>query len=146
MAEARPETRDVWPKALLLFAGGLVVFLLVALGALYLIFRPQALWPRPGAEWTGNQASPALSTSPHTDLAAVRRQEDAELERLAWVDRDNGIARIPIEDAMRLVARNGLPLRSSRVSAPDGECGMLTNKVPRAPQAQDCNQRSGVTP
>ncbi len=114
MARARhPETRDVWPRALVLFGGGLVAFLLVSLGVLYLVFRPQALWPRPGAAWSGNEASPALSTSPHQDLAAIRRQEDAELEELAWIDRDKGIARIPIEDAMRLVVQDGVPDWSS---------------------------------
>jgi hypothetical protein len=140
MGEARhPETRDVWPRALLLFAGGLVGFLLVSLGVLYLLFRPQALWTPAGAEWSDNEATPALSTSPHEDLAAIRRQEDAELEKLAWVDHDKGIARIPIEDAMRLIARNGLPHWSNEAApASSGECSLLANDVPRAPQAADC--------
>lgn len=141
MAEARhPETRDVWPTALLLFAGGLVVFLIVALGVLYLLFRPQALWPRQGAEWADNRASPALSTSPHEDLAAVRGHEDAELAELAWIDREKGIARIPIEDAMQLIARNGLPNWSNDATlASTGECDLLATHVPRSPQAQNCH-------
>lgn len=140
MAETRhPETRDVRPKALLLFAGGLVVFLIVALGVLYLLFRPQGLWPPPGAEWSDNGATPALSTAPHEDLAAIRRQEDAELEKLVWVDRGKGIARIPIEEAMRLIARNGLPnWPDDTTPASTGECGLLTTDVPRAPQTADC--------
>ena len=140
MAEVHhPETRDVWPRALLWFGGGLVGFLLVSLGVLYLLFRPQALWPRPGAEWSDNQATPALSTAPQGDLAAVRREEDAELETLAWVDRAHGIARIPIEEAMRLIAQNGLPNWSNEAAASSsGECGLLANDVPRAPQAVDC--------
>jgi hypothetical protein len=140
MAEARhPETRDVWPKALLMFAGGLVVFLLVSLGVLYLLFRPQALWPQPGAEWSSNEATPALSTSPHEDLAAVRRAEEAELEKLAWVDRAKGIARIPIEEAMKLVAQNGLPHWTAEAASPSSdECSLLTGDVPRTPQAASC--------
>jgi hypothetical protein len=140
MAEVRhPETRDVWPRALLWFAVGLIGFLLVSLGVLYLLFRPQALWTPPGAEWSDNETTPALSTSPHEDLAAIRRQEDAELEKLAWVNRDKGIARIPIEDAMRLIARYGLPHWSNEAApASSGECSLLANDVPRAPQAADC--------
>lgn len=33
----------------------------------------------------------------------MRRAEEAELHRYEWVDRDAGIARIPIERAMKLV-------------------------------------------
>lgn len=147
MAEARhPETRDLWPRALLLFAGGLVVFLLLSLAALYLLFRPQGLWSQPGAAWSGNEATPALSTTPHGDLAAIRRQEDDELEELAWVDRDKGIARIPIEEAMRLIARNGVPRWPAQSGASGGECGLLTGDVPRAPQAQDCRDSGGGEP
>ncbi|MGB3643460.1 MAG: hypothetical protein WBA15_03190 [Mesorhizobium sp.] len=148
MAEARhPETRDVWPRALLWFAGGLVGFLFVTLGVLYLLFRPQALWTPPGAEWSDNEANPALSTSPHEDLAAIRRQEDAELEKLAWVDRDKGIARIPIEDAMRLIAQNRLPnLSNDAAPALPGECDLLGTDVPRAPQARNCRDDGGGNP
>jgi hypothetical protein len=137
--ETRPETRDVWPRALLLFAGGLVLFLLVSSGALYLLSKPEAMWPRPGAAWSDNEATPALSTSPHQDLAAIRREEEAELDKLAWVDRAKGVARIPIEEAMKLVARNGLPQWSAENGADaSGDCGLLTGDVPRSPQAQAC--------
>lgn len=153
MAEIRhsktshPETRDVRPRALLLFAGGLVIFLLVSLAALYFLFKPEALWPRPGAERTDSGASPALSTSPYQDLAAIRRDEEAELEKLAWVDRAKGISRIPIEEAMKLIAQNGLPNWSNEAASPSsGECALLATDVPRAPQAQDCRDPDGGKP
>ncbi len=104
-----PETADVWPGTLVLFAGGLVVFLLVASGILYALFHTPARWPSRGAAWLSNAATPALSTSPKQDLTAIRGEEEAELKQLGWVDRDAGIARIPIDDAMKLLARNGLP-------------------------------------
>ena len=57
---------------------------------------------------------PRLQVRPEIDLAAFRAQEAAILTTYAWVDKEHGIVRIPVEDAMRLVAERGLPV----VSAP----------------------------
>lgn len=108
MAEAarHPETRDVWPRALLLFGGGLLVFLALSVIVLRLIFGTASYWPRASED---NAAAPQLRTHPQADLAAFRSAEEEQLHKLGWVDRKKGIARIPIEDAMRLVASHGLP-------------------------------------
>jgi hypothetical protein len=42
-------------------------------------------------------------------LAAFRAQEDSLLTAYAWVEKDKGKVRIPIEEAMRIVAKRGLP-------------------------------------
>lgn len=131
-----PETRDVWPRALLLFAGGLIVFLLISSAVLYALFHEPSRWPQPGAAWSANKATPALSTSPHQDLASIRSEEDAELNRLVWVDRKAGIVRIPIDDAMKLVARDGLPHWTQKTEA--GDCAFLTDNVPRSAAARQC--------
>ena len=52
---------------------------------------------------------PRLQATPELELAAFRAQEDAILGSYAWVEKDRGIARIPIEEAMRIVAERGLP-------------------------------------
>jgi hypothetical protein len=43
------------------------------------------------------------------DLAALRAEEDAALHSYGWVDKGRGVARIPVEEAMRLLAERGLP-------------------------------------
>jgi hypothetical protein len=53
--------------------------------------------------------APRLQVTPERELAALRAQEDAILGSYAWVEKDRGIVRIPIEEAMRLVAEEGLP-------------------------------------
>jgi hypothetical protein len=53
--------------------------------------------------------APRLQVRPEIDLAAFRAQEAAILASYAWVDKEHGIVRIPVEDAMRLVAEQGLP-------------------------------------
>ena len=55
---------------------------------------------------------PRLQTTPERDLAALRAEERQWLESYAWMDRDAGIARIPIARAIELLLQRGLPTRS----------------------------------
>lgn len=52
---------------------------------------------------------PHLQTDPQADLAAYVRKEQHLLGSYGWVDRGRGIAHIPIEVAMRRLARTGIP-------------------------------------
>jgi hypothetical protein len=52
---------------------------------------------------------PRLQTDPQADLAAYLRQERHLLDSYGWVDREHGIARVPIEIAMQRLARTGIP-------------------------------------
>ncbi len=45
-------------------------------------------------------------------LAEVRKHENEVLGSYGWVDRSGGVVRIPIERALELVAREGLPARA----------------------------------
>lgn len=45
---------------------------------------------------------PMLQISPPKDLAALRAREDRLLHGTEWIDREKGLARIPIEKAMEL--------------------------------------------
>jgi hypothetical protein len=57
---------------------------------------------------------PRLEASPLADLEAVHQEEDALLNTYGWVDRTHGTARIPIDRAIELLARRGLPARSEK--------------------------------
>jgi hypothetical protein len=54
-------------------------------------------------------AFPKLVISEPAVLAEFRAQEDAFLTSYGWVEKDRGIARMPIEAAMKIVAERGLP-------------------------------------
>ena len=45
---------------------------------------------------------PRLQTNPLRDLQKVRAVENSHLDRYAWIDREHGIAQIPIDRAMVL--------------------------------------------
>ena len=53
--------------------------------------------------------APRLQALPEVELAEFRAQEDAILGSYAWVEKDRGVVRIPVEEAMRLVAERGMP-------------------------------------
>lgn len=55
---------------------------------------------------------PALQVAPPLDLQAFRAREDAELNSYGWVNRTNGVVRVPIQRAMELVLQAGLPARN----------------------------------
>lgn len=50
-------------------------------------------------------AGPPLQPDPAIDLAQFRAQKEAALHGYRWVDRAHGIAQIPIDDAMRIIAQ-----------------------------------------
>ena len=52
---------------------------------------------------------PRLQTNPRQDLRDLRTQEDQILNSYGWVDKNAGIVRIKIDDAMKLVVQRGLP-------------------------------------
>jgi len=54
-------------------------------------------------------AFPRLVTAEPAVLAEFRAQEDAFLASYGWVEKDKGIARLPIDVAMKIVAERGVP-------------------------------------
>lgn len=52
---------------------------------------------------------PRLDARPAQTLVELKRREDDMLATYGWVDQEAGIARIPITDAMELLAEQGWP-------------------------------------
>ncbi|TPI10944.1 hypothetical protein FJW06_21300 [Mesorhizobium sp. B4-1-3] len=142
-AQRHPETRDVQPRVLLAFGGGLLVFLALAAIGMKLVFNTTPSW-LPKFENASPEA-PDLQSAPRQDLVNFRAEEDRQLKMLGWVDRNAGTARIPIDDAMWAVVSSGLPDWSqtgAAVSRPD-DCALLAAAIPRTPQAQECQKQGG---
>jgi hypothetical protein len=55
---------------------------------------------------------PQLQKTPIPDLKAVRAAEDQVLTSYGWVDQQKGVVRIPIAQAMDLLVKKGLPVRT----------------------------------
>lgn len=55
------------------------------------------------------QGVPGHPSDPQKDLREKMKADTAENEKLQWLDKNAGIAQIPVEDAMKIVAEKGLP-------------------------------------
>lgn len=55
--------------------------------------------------------APRVQPDPHAELMKLRAAEDSVLLSYGWTNKDSGIARVPIERAMDLLLRRGLPAR-----------------------------------
>jgi hypothetical protein len=67
--------------------------------------------------------APRLQASPRQEMAAFRAREMQRLNGTGWVDRAQGVVHIPIADAMRKVAAEGIagwPSPTSPNVAQDG--------------------------
>lgn len=52
--------------------------------------------------------APRLQASPRTDMQSFYAQELQRLQGTGWVDKAHGVVHIPIADAMRQVAQEGI--------------------------------------
>jgi hypothetical protein len=59
------------------------------------------------------QGVPGHGTDPQSDLREKMREDTEANETAGWVDQTNGIAQIPVEDAMKIIAEKGLPAAST---------------------------------
>ncbi len=122
---ALPQPADIDNRAVLAIVGGFLLFVAAAVTGLLLFLdfqAPGAFSPRVERRFP----PPELQTSPEVDLARFEAMQHAQLSSYAWVDRDHDIARIPIEEAMRLVAQRGahaydpVPAPPAAAPAPSG--------------------------
>ena len=57
--------------------------------------------------------APNLQTQPFKDIYTLRQGEAERLGSYGWVDKDGGIARIPIDRAMDVMLEKGFPTRAA---------------------------------
>lgn len=139
------ETRDVRIRPLAVFLGGLTivgVFVYLVVFVLFRLFSGEAARqdaevapstvsrpaPAPGEERLPPE--PRIQANAAADMQALRARDEAVLTTYGWVDRQAGIARIPIDLAMRQVVEEGLPVRQSQ-SAPPAAGTPAAARVPK---------------
>ena len=62
-------------------------------------------------DYTRPTPTPALQTQPFKDIYMLREEEAKRLQSYGWVDKDGGVARIPVDRAMELMLQRGFPTR-----------------------------------
>jgi hypothetical protein len=119
----RHEASDVNIRGIFGFALGLLVAGILIHFIVWVLFRyfdareGRAVTPEyPLAVTLENRVppEPRLQTNPRQDLQDFRAREDELLHSYGWVDKNAGIVRIPIDQAMKLTLQRGLPAREER--------------------------------
>ena len=121
------EIRDVNVSAVAKFVAALVAMTLATMLMFYLTFdkvsgliAPKS-GQRPamaGSDPLKQPPEPRLQANEPPDLARFHKGEEAILDHYGWVDPDKGIVRIPVERALELVAKEGLPSRGQEGAKP----------------------------
>lgn len=68
-----------------------------------------AIPPSVAASLRRTPASPRLEAVPLLSRQRTRAEEDARLSSYGWIDRSGGVARIPIDRAIEMIAERGVP-------------------------------------
>jgi len=102
------ERTDISPKVILIFGVALFVIVLLSYALMYFFFRGLG-----GGSFIVSPTEkrfvvpkPALDADLGAQLADLRRAETEALSTYAWVDKNRGVARIPIDRAMDLMAQD----------------------------------------
>ena len=121
-ADVRHEESDVNIVGIFMFGAGLFAALIIValvVGGLFKYFdvreavQPAPEFPLAASEENRLPPEPRLQTNPRQDLADLRAREDQALTGYTWVDRNAGIVRIPIDEAIKKTLERGLPARQS---------------------------------
>jgi hypothetical protein len=114
------ETSDVDIRGIFGFGVGLILTAVAVHVIVWLLFvsfstrearRVTLEFPLAAGQESRVPPEPRLQTHPRQDLRDLRSAEDTVLAGYGWVDKNAGIARIPIGEAMRLTVERGLPTR-----------------------------------
>ena len=125
------EKSDLSPKAISMFGVVLSAVVIVAMLVAAWMFGFFASWqakqdvpPSPLASSGPGAPEPRLQVHAVRDMKALRAAEDEVLTSYGWVSKEAGIARIPIEQAMRLVLERGLPVSKPAPTAAPAKGGV----------------------
>jgi hypothetical protein len=117
------ERRDVNVFQISAFGIGLLLSCIVVVFAMWAMF--DFLFHREDARNATNPAAammnqrpklppePRLQAEPKVELKDLRADEEAILNSYAWIDPNKGTVRIPIDQAIDMVAKKGLPSKPS---------------------------------
>ena len=114
------ETTDVNISAIILSGVALIVSAVLISFVVWVLFkyfesrearRLAPEYPLAATQEIRVPPEPRLQTNPREDLQDLRAQENQILNSYGWIDKNTGVVRIPIDEAMKLVVQRGLPAR-----------------------------------
>jgi hypothetical protein len=125
------ETRDVKARTIYTYLAVLAIAVILSYVVCVFILRATTKFavesdtpPPPAREEMGKdyltmppeprlQGVPGHGTDPQYDLREKMQEDSKANETAGWIDQTSGIAQIPVEDAMKIIAEKGLPAAST---------------------------------
>jgi hypothetical protein len=114
-----------------ILGGAFVILLIFGLVTGYLAFRffnsPETVGP-PASPLSSARVipnGPRLQVNGHEDLLDYLHQQEHALDSYGWVHQKAGVVRVPIDQAMEMVLKRGLPVRGTE---PQGRAGASAEK------------------
>lgn len=106
--------------------GGLGIFVVMALGVIYLILQHDVMpnHARVVDEAGLSPPKPRLQAHPQTDIAAERLQKHDLLSGYGWADSSRSYARIPIQRAMQLYVDTHAVSKTARLAPATSTSGV----------------------
>ncbi|HTA44914.1 MAG TPA: hypothetical protein VK789_20840 [Bryobacteraceae bacterium] len=144
------ERRDINVFQVTAFGIGLLLSCIVVVFAMWAMF--DFFYAREDAKNASNPSAlmlnerqklppePRLQAEPKVELKDLRADEEAILTSYGWVDPNKGVVRIPIDQAIDIVAQKGLPSKPSpagldnegyRMIPEDSSSGRTLEKISR---------------
>jgi hypothetical protein len=68
---------------------------------------------------TGEYPAPRIQADPATELTKMKAEDLGQLNNYGWVDRKAGLAHIPVDRAIGILAQKGLPTPEERGVTPE---------------------------
>jgi hypothetical protein len=116
--ESDVNIRGILTFGVALIVSAIVIHLVVGGVFKYLDIREarqaQPEYPLAAAEENRLPPEPRLQTNPRQDLADLRGREEQALTTYSWVDKNAGVVRIPIDEAIKKTLERGLPARTEQ--------------------------------
>jgi hypothetical protein len=119
------ETRDANVGGVFNFLVALGIVLAVSCLACWGLFRyfsahdvNQAASDSPFADTRQLPLGPELQVNPREDWLGFRQEQEQALETYAWENRSAGTVRVPIEVAMDLLVKKGVPVQGAPQAQP----------------------------
>lgn len=116
------EESDVNVRAILSFGAGLFVVTAIVMVFLWWLqgfyasrtARAQTIvYPMAAGQQDQLPPEPRLQDDPQRAMRELRARQESVLTGYGWVNKEAGVARIPIDEAMRMVVERGLPAREA---------------------------------
>jgi hypothetical protein len=137
------ERSDAQIRPLALFLTGLVGSVIAVGLVVWLLFdvflatiNTQASDSRPSPVPHRDTDHPVLQVVPSHNMQAFREHQERLLNSTEWINREQGIARIPVDAAMKQVASSGLPTWPAVIeqSTSQSSSGPMTPAAPAKSQ------------